>query len=58
MTSRRFPPVASGYPFPEQERETLAALGQPTYEIPLISDAAELSGLHEIAQRLQAQGMV
>jgi hypothetical protein len=42
----------------QQERATLAALGQPTYEIPMVSDAAELSGLHDIAQRLQDQGMV
>jgi anion-transporting ArsA/GET3 family ATPase len=42
----------------QQERETLQALGQPTYEIPMVSDAAELSGLHEIAQCLQDQGLV
>jgi len=42
----------------QQERATLAALGQPTYEIPMISDATELSGLHDIAQRLQDQGLV
>jgi anion-transporting ArsA/GET3 family ATPase len=41
-----------------QERETLAALERPTYEIPLVSDAAELSGLYDIAERLAEQGMV
>ncbi len=42
----------------QQERETLAALEQPIYKIPLLTDASELSGLHDIAKRLQDQGMV
>ncbi|HWB66176.1 MAG TPA: ArsA-related P-loop ATPase [Mycobacteriales bacterium] len=41
-----------------QERATLQDLGRPTYELPLIPDAAELSGLHDIADRLQQAGMV
>jgi anion-transporting ArsA/GET3 family ATPase len=41
-----------------QELETLAALDRPTYQIPYVADAAELSGLQEIAERLQAAGMV
>ena len=42
----------------QQERETLHALERPTYELPLITDAAELSGLHELAETLQQVGMV
>jgi anion-transporting ArsA/GET3 family ATPase len=41
-----------------QELATLAALERPTYQLPFISDAAELSGVQEIADRLQAAGMV
>jgi anion-transporting ArsA/GET3 family ATPase len=41
----------------EQERATLAELDRPTYEIPMIADAAEMSGLYDIAERLTAQGM-
>ncbi|HVT64635.1 MAG TPA: ArsA-related P-loop ATPase [Mycobacteriales bacterium] len=41
-----------------QELETLTALDRPTYQIPYIGDAAELSGLQEIADRLQAAGMI
>lgn len=42
----------------QQERATLQGLGRPIYELPLISDAAELSGLHDVAARLQQAGMV
>jgi anion-transporting ArsA/GET3 family ATPase len=41
-----------------QELATLTALDRPTYELPYIADATELSGLQEIADRLQAAGMV
>jgi anion-transporting ArsA/GET3 family ATPase len=41
-----------------QEREALESLDRPTYELPLIADATELSGLHEIAQRLHDVGMI
>jgi anion-transporting ArsA/GET3 family ATPase len=40
----------------QQERIALKALGRPTYELPLIADATELSGLHEFAAKLE--GMV
>jgi anion-transporting ArsA/GET3 family ATPase len=42
----------------EQERAAIEALDRPTYELPQISDATELSGLHELAQRLRDLGMV
>ncbi|HVY10598.1 MAG TPA: ArsA-related P-loop ATPase [Mycobacteriales bacterium] len=42
----------------QQELQTLTALDRPTYQLPFIEDAAELSGLQEIADRLQAAGMV
>jgi anion-transporting ArsA/GET3 family ATPase len=41
-----------------QELETLSELDRPTYLVPYIGDAAELSGVQEIADRLQAAGMV
>jgi anion-transporting ArsA/GET3 family ATPase len=41
-----------------QELKTLSALERPIYQIPYIGDAAEQSGLQEIADRLQASGMV
>jgi anion-transporting ArsA/GET3 family ATPase len=41
-----------------QELATLSALDRPTYQVPFIGDATELSGLQEIADRLQAAGMV
>jgi anion-transporting ArsA/GET3 family ATPase len=41
-----------------QERETLEGLERPTHELPLIADATELSGLHELAARLSDVGMV
>jgi anion-transporting ArsA/GET3 family ATPase len=40
------------------ELGTLQALDRPTYQLPLVPDAAELSGLQEIADRLQDGGMV
>jgi anion-transporting ArsA/GET3 family ATPase len=42
----------------QQELATLSALDRPTYQLPFVSDAAELSGLQEIADRLQSDGMV
>jgi anion-transporting ArsA/GET3 family ATPase len=42
----------------QQERKTLGELDRPTYELPLIADATELSGLHEFAQHLSDVGMV
>jgi anion-transporting ArsA/GET3 family ATPase len=42
----------------QQERAVLEELDRPTYELPLISDATELSGLQEIADRLADLGMV
>ncbi len=41
-----------------QELATLSALDRPMYELPYIADATELSGLQEIADRLQSAGMV
>jgi anion-transporting ArsA/GET3 family ATPase len=41
-----------------RERSRLAELGRPTYELPLIDDAAELSGLYELAGRLHDVGLV
>jgi anion-transporting ArsA/GET3 family ATPase len=42
----------------QQEREVLHALERPTYELPLIPDATELSGLQELADHLAEAGMV
>jgi anion-transporting ArsA/GET3 family ATPase len=36
----------------------LAGLDRPLYQVPYVDDAAELSGLWEIADRLQSEGMV
>jgi anion-transporting ArsA/GET3 family ATPase len=41
-----------------EERERLAGLERPTYELPQIADATELSGLQELAARLTELGMV
>ncbi|HVV77416.1 MAG TPA: ArsA-related P-loop ATPase [Mycobacteriales bacterium] len=41
-----------------QELATLSALDRPTYQVPYIADATEMSGLQEIADRLQAAGVV
>jgi anion-transporting ArsA/GET3 family ATPase len=42
----------------QQELGVLKALDRPTYQLPLVADAAELSGLQDIADRLAKQGMV
>jgi anion-transporting ArsA/GET3 family ATPase len=42
----------------QRELATLTGLGRPTYRLPLIGDATELSGLHELTQRLADEGMV
>jgi hypothetical protein len=41
-----------------RERSRLVELGRPTYELPLIDDAADLAGLYELAGRLHDVGMV
>jgi anion-transporting ArsA/GET3 family ATPase len=41
----------------ERERRVLAGLGRPTFELPVINDAADLSGLYDLAARLTEQGM-
>jgi hypothetical protein len=41
-----------------REREVLHGLGRPTYELPLLTDAGDLSGLYDLAARLGEQGMV
>jgi anion-transporting ArsA/GET3 family ATPase len=41
-----------------RERDMLADLGRPTYELPLIPDATDLSGLYELSQHLHDAGMV
>jgi anion-transporting ArsA/GET3 family ATPase len=40
----------------KQEREVLSDLGQPTYELPLISDGVDLGGLYRLAEQLTEQG--
>jgi anion-transporting ArsA/GET3 family ATPase len=42
----------------QQERTTLEGLERPVYELPLVADATELSGLHDLANRLHDVGMV
>lgn len=42
----------------QQELATLRGLDRPTYQLPYIADVTELSGLQEIANRLQSAGMV
>jgi len=42
----------------QQERTVLAALDRPMYELPRLTDAAEMSGLLDLAEHLQAAGMV
>ncbi|WP_433499216.1 ArsA family ATPase [Sphaerimonospora sp. CA-214678] len=39
-----------------QERETLASVGTPRYDLPLLPDGADLAGLYELAEALRAQG--
>ena len=41
----------------ERGRDALAALERPSYELPLLADAADLSGLYELAGLLQEQGI-
>ena len=41
----------------ERQRDALAGLGRPTYELPQLPDAVELGGLYALAQDLQEQGM-
>jgi anion-transporting ArsA/GET3 family ATPase len=42
----------------ERERDVLGQLGRPTYELPMLSEAVDLSCLYEMAGRLAEQGMV
>jgi anion-transporting ArsA/GET3 family ATPase len=42
----------------QRERETLASLGHPTYELPMLADTIDLSALYELADRLTEQGLV
>ncbi len=42
----------------EQERDVLATLGRPTYELPLVPDAVDLGCLYELAEALADQGIV
>ena len=42
----------------ERERETLAALERPTYELPMLADTVDLTALYELADRLTEQGLV
>jgi anion-transporting ArsA/GET3 family ATPase len=41
-----------------RQRDVLAGLDRPTYDIPLVPDATNLSGLYAIADRLRDGGMV
>ena len=41
----------------ERGRDALAALERPSYELPLLPDAVDLSGLYELAALLQEQGV-
>jgi anion-transporting ArsA/GET3 family ATPase len=41
----------------ERGRDALAALDRPSYELPLLADTVDLSGLYELAGSLKAQGM-
>ena len=42
----------------ERERVALRDLGRPMYELPLLTDAVDLSCLYELAERLSEQGLV
>jgi anion-transporting ArsA/GET3 family ATPase len=42
----------------EREREELAELGRPTYELPMLSEAIDLSCLYDLATMLDDQGLV
>ena len=39
-----------------QQRELLAEVGQPCYELPLITDGMDLAGLYRLASALREQG--
>jgi hypothetical protein len=41
----------------ERGRDALAALERPSYELPLLADAVDLSALYELAGLLKAQGI-
>ena len=41
----------------ERERSALRELGRPMYELPLLTDAVDLSCLYELANQLVAQGL-
>jgi anion-transporting ArsA/GET3 family ATPase len=41
----------------EHERDELARIGRPTYELPMLDDAIDLGGLYELAGALVDQGM-
>ena len=41
----------------ERGRDALAALERPSYELPLLPDAVDLSGLYELSRLLQDQGI-
>jgi hypothetical protein len=41
----------------ERGRDALAELDRPSYELPLLADTVDLSGLYELAGSLRAQGM-
>jgi hypothetical protein len=40
----------------KRERKVIAALGRPTYELPLVSSGIDLGELYDLAARLRAQG--
>jgi len=42
----------------ERERASLRELGRPMYELPLLTDAVDLSCLYELAGKLSEQGLV
>ena len=41
----------------QRERDTIAELSRPTYEIPLLPDGVDVGTLYEIAETLRSQGM-
>ncbi len=41
----------------ERGRDALAELERPSYELPLLADAVDLSGLYELAGMLKEQGI-
>ncbi len=40
----------------EEERATIAELGRPTYELPMLTDGVDLGGLYQLANALRDQG--